>query len=832
MNKTIKNYLNQSKKVLILILFVFFCGSAFSQIASTTLGLSGSGEKEDPYQITSTEDLLKLSGFCLAGQGNNTSGKYFKLTQDITFSTDRPSYKLDKTDSTLKSNFVPIGGLTEDTINGQHFYKSNPNNPEECAFQGIFDGNGHFIKNLIIRRSITSANNDYQRYCGLFGRIKNAKIKNLIVKDGVFEGLRCVGAIVGTVYTKTNNVKDTIDNCASVNNKITALGQCGYIVGSGGKSKPTCYITNCYVQCSDTTQINRNYTNTSNIDNSYRSQVGPIYGNNDSINSNNLTNWRTANNVFASNWKGSHIDTYYHENGGDSVNEVSLSNVKGDWVEDFDNINNGYPVPGKYIKSNEKVVVTSVADMPSQYVHIEQNGSFVNNTTTAFKGNAKRRVVPLAWNMFGKCMTDTIQTGVLNINKSANGNELDMAALYWDYAANNWSNNYLLTDYSMQQGNSILVYPMDSTYSIVNGYTGHAEDNSAYTDVTMEGTFNNQTSYTFPFVCTSSSTSQGGTTYTPGYWAMLANPYPATLYLDKFMADNVGKIQGNCVYVLRPKYKDKKSSVFQIVLKDKKDSVSLSDGFVVNMPSANQQYRYTFKKTQLTQATGKKTSLDNMITCVTKTDDREIEAYLNINNQATNDFDIWDAYIIANSDAEIVTPYFVVDNRQILKNEIKTLPYSTGINFQSMQTNNFDFYVKNIPEGVSVSLIDTVNNIETSLNNGNICHLIANAGENDHKYIIQFKGELSIENQADNQEDLVMSLYPNPAVESTKLTISGLTTDADILLTDIQGRELKQYKINRNDSSVEIKTNDLSSGIYYVKIITEKNTHCQKLVVK
>src|SRR5574344_1689453 len=186
--------------------------------------------------------------------------------------------------------------------------------------------------------------------------------------------------------------------------------------------------------------------------------------------------------------------------------------------------------------------------MPSQYVHIEQNGSFVNNTTTAFKGNAKRRVVPLAWNMFGKCMTDDIQTGVLNINKSANGNELDMAALYWDYAANNWSNNYLLTDYSIQQGNSILVYPMDSTYSIVNGYTGHANDNSAYTDVTMEGTFNNQTSYTFPFVCTSSSTSQGGTgtTYIPSYWAMLANPYPATLYLDKFMADNVGERQGNC----------------------------------------------------------------------------------------------------------------------------------------------------------------------------------------------------------------------------------------------------------------------------------------------
>ena len=94
-------------------------------------------------------------------------------------------------------------------------------------FMGIFDGNGHVIKNLTINRG--------EKDCvGLFGYAKNATIKNLGLENVDVKGGDCVGGLAGVV------VDGTVTNCYTSGN-ISG----GKIIGglTGGNGHAT--IRNC-----------------------------------------------------------------------------------------------------------------------------------------------------------------------------------------------------------------------------------------------------------------------------------------------------------------------------------------------------------------------------------------------------------------------------------------------------------------------------------------------------------------------------------------------------------------------------------------------------------
>ena len=160
-------------------------------------GLQGEGTAASPYTVSSPTELAYI-----AEQVNNGktyySGKYIKLTQDIT----------------LTNEWTPVG----------------PPSNESGYFQGTFDGDEHIIRGLIISDSDTNTH-------GLFGKTSaNAVIKNLIIESPKVSGLIEVGALVGY-----NN--GSIENCHVRNAQITGKGKVGGLVGinSGGN------ITNCSV---------------------------------------------------------------------------------------------------------------------------------------------------------------------------------------------------------------------------------------------------------------------------------------------------------------------------------------------------------------------------------------------------------------------------------------------------------------------------------------------------------------------------------------------------------------------------------------------------------
>ena len=93
--------------------------------------------------------------------------------------------------------------LANDIDLGSHMW--TPIGKSGSTFQGIFDGQGHTISNLLI-------NSKWSSDVGLFGVTTNGEIKNFTLKNASVKGYLDVGAVAGTPYTsKYSNITLTGD---------------------------------------------------------------------------------------------------------------------------------------------------------------------------------------------------------------------------------------------------------------------------------------------------------------------------------------------------------------------------------------------------------------------------------------------------------------------------------------------------------------------------------------------------------------------------------------------------------------------------------------------
>jgi hypothetical protein len=153
----------------------------------------GSGILGDPYLISTSADLLTLSGT------SADWSKQFLMLNDI--------------DMTGVTTFTPIGNST-------------------IKFAGVFDGGGHIIQNLVI-------NLPAQNYVGVFGYVSepSSEIKNLGIHGGLVTGYVSVGGLVGrTDY-------GTIKSCY-VSLAVTGQNRIGGLIGDSQSSEIiSCYAT-------------------------------------------------------------------------------------------------------------------------------------------------------------------------------------------------------------------------------------------------------------------------------------------------------------------------------------------------------------------------------------------------------------------------------------------------------------------------------------------------------------------------------------------------------------------------------------------------------------
>ena len=179
--------------------------------------ISGYGTEESPYLITTTVHLDALSA--LVNGGNDCSGKYFKLGNNIEYNGE------------TENNFTAIGW--RDEVNGKDYY-----------FNGTFDGGGHKISGI----RISNPNKSYQ---GLFGQNgENGIVKNVILADANITGTGYVGGIVG--YNKGK-----ITDCKVVNAKITGQGAIAGYTSNSNKLENN-YYYDCNVKGCNGEDINPN----------------------------------------------------------------------------------------------------------------------------------------------------------------------------------------------------------------------------------------------------------------------------------------------------------------------------------------------------------------------------------------------------------------------------------------------------------------------------------------------------------------------------------------------------------------------------------------------
>ncbi|HHT04026.1 MAG TPA: DUF4465 domain-containing protein [Bacteroidales bacterium] len=82
-----------------------------------------------------------------------------------------------------------------------------------------------------------------------------------------------------------------------------------------------------------------------------------------------------------------------------------------------------------------------------------------------------------------------------------------------------------------------------------------------------------------------------------------------------------------------------------------------------------------------------------------------------------------------------------------------------------------------------------------------------------------------------NANEISMNLYPNPSSGVFNINIEGLSSGADIIISDLSGRIVKKQSINGRVNSIMVDLSSSKKGVYFVKIITEKTTTSRKLII-
>lgn len=166
----------------------------------------GDGTSENPYLISGELDVVELSDLVEKSQ-NSFRGKYFRMTNDISMKEVR--------------NFRPIGNNFDRTPESEAYLR---------PFSGTFDGDGHTVSDLNMTWT-------FNNFCGLFGIIDAATIKNLTVAKSKLYAQFGIAAIVGVALGSS-----VIENCHTTadveisNERFYAAGICaGFMQDDEGR---------------------------------------------------------------------------------------------------------------------------------------------------------------------------------------------------------------------------------------------------------------------------------------------------------------------------------------------------------------------------------------------------------------------------------------------------------------------------------------------------------------------------------------------------------------------------------------------------------------------
>lgn len=186
-------------------------GLAWQAWAQTATTPPGAGTAGSPYLISTLAHLLWVSQNVAS-----STGKHYRLQNDIN-AADTANW-----DGTM--GFPPIGYWVGDEEDG---YRT--------SFEGVFDGNGKVVRNLVIGRLATDYHPKWDSI-GLFGHIgEDGVVQDLGVVAGSIEGFDAVGALAG-------DNDGTVTGCYATGS-VFGHKDVGGLVGGNSGTLSDCYAT-------------------------------------------------------------------------------------------------------------------------------------------------------------------------------------------------------------------------------------------------------------------------------------------------------------------------------------------------------------------------------------------------------------------------------------------------------------------------------------------------------------------------------------------------------------------------------------------------------------
>lgn len=448
---------------------------------------------------------------------------------------------------------------------------------------------------------------------------------------------------------------------------------------------------------------------------------------------------------------------------------------------------------GVTVTLGQTLVLTDSYTLTNNGTLLINNGELVNTTDNNNLGNVRISFTATQnkWKFIGAPFTS--QDSKYRLESIEPVSESDVAVVLYNYQSGVWSTNWATINDRVPQAEGFFAWPF---------YNGTITFNNDYnTDNTVDYSLNNS-----DIIVERNVTNSSG-----GNWMSLANPYPAKLDIAKFLSNNsTAGLQGGVVYNFD-------GSTF-VVTDGTSGSLPVCEGFFVNFSSGGNK-SVTFNKTQMTSYpsennTKSKTAQNPWIemSLVNKID--KVKFFFVQNPLAEQGYDKYDANKLF-ATTGVAEPYFVTDGMNLVKEEVKELPYYATLNVRSEQDTLMTFVADKIPEGYRVSLIDGEQTIE--MNEGSRYETNISAGENADRFklLIQNNVGLSQVSQAD-----ITITNSNRHVAISAEAIS------NVEVFNALGQRVYQTKASTFTLS------GVQSGVYVVRVSTAKGTKSQKIVVE
>lgn len=363
----------------------------------------------------------------------------------------------------------------------------------------------------------------------------------------------------------------------------------------------------------------------------------------------------------------------------------------------------------------------------------------------------------------------------------------DVAVSTFDYTTGNWSNEWATIETPIGTGevfflwsfaNEPTVFTTDSESGLQNYSLNNAQEIIVIKNLT---------------------------TYQNGNWFALANPYTFKLDVDSIISQNKTKIQGQDGI-----YKLNNNGEFQYITEGE---INVTEGFFLNHTNSGKD-TVRFSKTQR-KKNAKTEKKKEYITLKLQDKERETQLLFSHNEKAKTNYDIFDANKLF-SLTEITEPYFLTDGVALVKEEVDKLPYTATLNIRSAESKEVQFRVDNIPENITVFLLD--NGQEILMNNRAEYTTTITEGENAERFQLLVKKQQRLEEIKTNEITI--------RNQNREIYIETSLDNLQVKVFNSLGQEIFSTK------EKIFTLNKLSAGAYLIKAYNKNTIQTAKIIIK